>query len=108
MMMPSSRIRKLDVEAGPIGALCGSTDVGCNGSHDGDNYFRLELRNCARQTGFASNASAAAHSWMHAIHWIAAEVDEVAAERTKHFEEILVSQIREGSAKSIPDRAIET
>jgi len=87
--MPSPRIWKLHMQAGPLCAGLGSSYVVPNRSNHGDDNLRTKLSKPTSQTRFASLADALSRAGGHPVHRFSAQVHQVTTHGAKRFQEFI-------------------
>ena len=107
VMMPAPGIRKLDVETWPTGSrLSVSHDVPDRTNHNND-CFGIKLLNCSTRARLPASANKSSRPRFHAVDKLTAKIGEVAAERSKRFEEEAVTQVGKCFYKSLPCCSID-
>src|SRR3984885_7317803 len=106
--LPATRIRQLDQFTLPLRASDRASHIGCGGANNRDDDLWIQPPNGCAQPHFTPRASELAILRRHPVDRTSAQIDQVAIQIAKRFQEVRVLQFWECRHKSLPDRAIES
>jgi hypothetical protein len=85
VMMPTSGIRKFNMQTGPTGPQLSAPHNAPDRTNHHNNCLGIKLSNLFAQARFAGRAKKLSRSRFHPVDRLAAKIDDVASERSKRF-----------------------
>ena len=107
-MDPTTGIRKLNVTAGPVGLALGPLDIARDGADYDDGDLRTQSAENFGEMQLACAADFSAGFRRQAIDRALAQVNQIAAEIAKRFQEVALAQIGKCFQERFASCAIES